>query len=176
KTRMTTGVGRPQFSAVHRVSSIARQQGAEVWADGGIRSARDVVLALAAGASNAMFGTWFAGTFESPADTQRDGDGRLYKEQFGMASRRAVLDRSRQVDPFEQARRAFFEEGVSQSKMYLKPGQESAEDILDEITAGLRSACTYSGAQDLESFFQNVVVGVQTSAGYEEGKPVEKSW
>ncbi|MEK7615505.1 MAG: GuaB1 family IMP dehydrogenase-related protein [Patescibacteria group bacterium] len=176
KTRMTTAVGRPQFSAVHRVSSLARKQGAEVWADGGVRSPRDVVLALAAGASNAMFGTWFTGTFESPADTQRDADGRLYKEQFGMASRRAVMDRSRQVDPFEQARRAFFEEGVSQSKMYLKPGQESAEDILDEITAGLRSACTYSGARDLETFFQNALIGVQTSAGYEEGKPVEKSW
>jgi IMP dehydrogenase len=176
KTRMTTGVGRPQFSAVHRVSMIARQHGAQVWADGGVRSPRDVALALAAGASHGFFGSWFAGTYESPADTQRDADGRLYKENFGMASRRAVLDRSRQVDPFEQARRAFFEEGVSQSKMYLKPGQESAEDILDEITAGLRSACTSAGAADLETFFQNAVVGVQTSAGYEEGKPVEKSW
>lgn len=176
KTRMTTGVGRPQFSAVHRVSAIARQQGAQVWADGGCKHPRDIALALAAGASHAMIGTWFTGTFESPADTQRDADGRLFKEQFGMASSRAVLDRSRALDPFELARRAFFEEGVSQTKMYLKPGQESVEDILDEITAGLRSACTYAGARDLETFFQNAVVGVQTLSGYEEGKPVEKSW
>lgn len=176
KTRMTTGVGRPQFSAVHRVSAVTRNFGAQVWADGGVRSARDVVLALAAGASHAMFGSWFVGTYESPADTQHDSDGRLYKEQFGMASRRAVIDRTRKVDPFEQECRAFFEEGVSQSRMYLKPGQESAEDILDEITAGLRSACTYSGACDLETFFQNAIVGVQTNAGYEEGKPVDKSW
>ena len=176
KTRMTTGVGRPQFSAVHRVSAIARNRGVQVWADGGVRSARDVVLALAAGASHAMFGSWFVGTYESPADVQRDSDGRLFKEQFGMASSRAVLDRSRQLDPFEVARRTFFEEGVSQTKMYLKPGHESVEDILDEITAGLRSACTYSGAWNLEKFFQNVVVGVQTIAGYEEGKPVDKSW
>jgi len=176
KTRMTTGVGRPQFSAVHRVSAIARQQNAQVWADGGVRSPRDVALALAAGASHAFFGSWFAGTYESPADTQRDADGRLYKENFGMASRRAVLDRSREVDPFELAKRAFFEEGVSQSKMYLKPGQESAEDILDEIAAGLRSACTYSGASDLETFYQNAIIGVQSLAGYEEGKPIDKSW
>ncbi len=176
KTRMTTGVGRPQFSAVHRVSAIARNRGASVWADGGCRHPRDVALALAAGASHAMIGTWFAGTFESPADTQRDANDRLYKEQFGMASSRAVVDRSRLVDPFELARRAFFEEGVSQTKMYLKPGAESVEDILDEITAGLRSACTYSGAANLDAFFQNAVVGVQTWAGFEEGKPVEKSW
>lgn len=176
KTRMMTGVGRPQFSAVHRVSRIARERGASVWADGGIRYPRDVALAIAAGASSAYIGTWFAGTFESPADTQRDSEGRLYKEQFGMASRRAVVDRSRQVDAFEFARREFFEEGVNQSKMYLKFGQESVEDILDEITAGLRSACSYCGAGDLRSFYENAVVGVQTQAGYEEGKPVEKSW
>lgn len=176
KTRMTTGVGRPQFSAVHRVAAAGRKRGAHVWADGGCRTPRDVALAIAAGASSAMIGTWFAGTYESPADVQRDSDGRLYKEQFGMASSRAVVDRHRRIDPFELARRAFFEEGVSQTKMYLKPGQESVEDILDEITAGLRSACTYSGARNLEAFFQNAVVGVQTLAGYEEGKPVAKSW
>lgn len=176
KTRMTTGVGRPQFSAVHRVSTMARRHGVHVWADGGCRSPRDVALALAAGASSAMIGTWFAGTYESPADVQRDADGRLYKEQFGMASSRAVVDRHRQADPFELERRAFFEEGVSQTKMYLRSGHESVEDILDEITAGLRSACTYCGADDLETFFQNAVIGVQTAAGYEEGKPVAKSW
>ena len=176
KTRMTTGVGRPQFSAVHRVAGIARKHGAHVWADGGVRTPRDVALAIAAGASSAMIGTWFAGTYESPADVQHDADGHRYKEQFGMASSRAVLNRNRQADPFELARRAFFEEGVSQTKMYLKPGQESVEDILDDITAGLRSACTYSGAKNLQTFFDNVVVGVQTNSGYEEGKPVAKSW
>lgn len=176
KTRMMTGVGRPQFSAIHRVSGVARNRGAYVWADGGCRTPRDICLALAAGASSAMIGSWFAGTYESPADVQHDADGRLYKEQFGMASSRAVLNRNRQVDPFELARRAFFEEGISQTKMYLRPGQESAEDLIDEITAGVRSACTYSGAHDLESFYQNAIIGVQTHAGYEEGKPVAKGW
>lgn len=175
KTRMTTGVGRPQFSAVHEVALIARASGAHVWADGGCRDPRDVALALAAGASHAMIGTWFAGTFESPADTQRDRDGRLFKEQFGMASSRAVMDRSRGLDAFELARRSFFEEGVNQTKMYLKPGQESVEDHLDEITAGLRSACTYTGASNLEAFYEQAVVGAQTISGFEEGKPLEKS-
>ena len=89
-TRMMTGVGRPQFSAVLECAEEARRLGAHVWADGGVRHPRDVALALAAGASNVMIGSWFAGTYESPGDTFRDPDGRLYKESFGMASARAV--------------------------------------------------------------------------------------
>jgi IMP dehydrogenase len=177
KTRMTTGVGRPQFSAVHRVAQVARRhENIGVIADGGIKHPRDVALAIAAGATSTMIGTWFAGTYESPADVQIDEQGQLYKEQFGMASQRAVENRNRVVDPFKQAQKEFFEEGVSQSKMYLKPHQESVEDIIDEVSSGLRSACTYMGARNLEQFFENAIVGVQTDAGYTEGKPVSQSW
>ena len=76
-TRMLTGVGRPQFSAVLECAAQARELGAHVWADGGVRHPRDVALALAAGAANVMIGSWFAGTYESPGDTFRDADGRL---------------------------------------------------------------------------------------------------
>lgn len=176
KTRMTTGVGRPQFSAVHEVAKYARAHGAFVCADGGVKHPRDVALALAAGAHSVMIGTWFAGTYESPADVQFDEQGRMYKEQFGMASRRAVSNRTENTEPFEQAQKEFFEEGVSQARMYLNPGQESVEDIIDEITAGVRSACTYSGARNLNEFYEKAIVGVQTSSGYEEGKPISKSW
>ncbi|HEX9259525.1 MAG TPA: GuaB1 family IMP dehydrogenase-related protein, partial [Acidimicrobiales bacterium] len=89
-TRMMTGVGRPQFSAVLECSAEARRLGKHVWADGGVRHPRDVALALAAGAASVMFGSWLAGTYESAADTLRDTEGRLYKESFGMASNRAV--------------------------------------------------------------------------------------
>ncbi len=65
-TRMMTAVGRPQFSAVLECASAARELGAHVWADGGVRHPRDVALALAAGASQVMIGSWFAGTYESP--------------------------------------------------------------------------------------------------------------
>lgn len=176
KTRMATGVGRPQFSAVLEVSEYARAHGAYVCADGGVKYPRDVALALAAGAHTVMIGTWFAGTFESPADVQYDENGHMYKEQFGMASRRAVTNRAESTYPFEQAKKEFFEEGVNQTRMYLKPGQESVEDILDEITAGLRSACTYSGAKNLEELYRKALIGVQTVSGYEEGKPIQKSW
>ena len=64
---MMTGVGRPQFSAVLECAAAAKQLGGHVWADGGVRHPRDVALALAAGASNVMIGSWFAGTYESPA-------------------------------------------------------------------------------------------------------------
>ena len=64
-TRMMTGVGRPQFSAVLECATAARESGAEVWADGGVKYPRDVALALAAGAASVMIGSWFAGTYES---------------------------------------------------------------------------------------------------------------
>src|SRR5205823_6600999 len=65
-TRMMTGVGRPQFSAVAECAAEARRLGRHVWADGGVRHPRDVALALAAGAASVMVGSWFAGTYESP--------------------------------------------------------------------------------------------------------------
>lgn len=175
-TRMMTGVGRPQFSAVVECSDEARRLDRYVWADGGVRFPRDVALALAGGASSVMFGSWLAGTFESAADTMRDPDGRLYKESFGMASNRAVKHRSQGDDAFEQARKELFEEGISTSRMYLDPERPSVEDIIDEIVAGLRSACTYAGADSITSLGERAVVGVQSVSGYDEGRPLGVSW
>ncbi len=175
-TRMMTGVGRPQFSAVLECAAEARRLGAHAWADGGIRHPRDVALALAAGASNVMIGSWFAGTYESPGDTFRDADGRLYKESFGMASARAVRLRAVADSPFERARKELFEEGISTARMYLDPQRPGVEDLLDVITAGLRSACTYAGACTLAELHERAVVGVQSAAGYSEGMPLPTSW
>jgi IMP dehydrogenase len=175
-TRMMTGVGRPQFSAVLECAAAARAAGAHVWADGGIRHPRDVALALAAGAASVMVGSWFAGTHESPGDLQRDPQGHSYKESFGMASARAVSNRTKDATGFDRARLALFEEGISSSRMYLDPDRPGVEDLLDSIVAGLRSACTYAGATTLEEFHDRATVGVQSSAGYEEGRPVHTSW
>jgi IMP dehydrogenase len=112
-TRMMTGVGRPQFSAVLECAEAARGLGKHVWADGGIRHPRDVALALAAGASSVMVGSWFAGTYESPGDLKIAADGRAYKDSFGMASARAVANRTTGESAFERARKALFEEGIS---------------------------------------------------------------
>ncbi|MEV4803758.1 GuaB1 family IMP dehydrogenase-related protein [Nonomuraea sp. NPDC049421] len=175
-TRMMTGVGRPQFSAVLECSAEARRLGRHVWADGGVRHPRDVALALAAGASNVMIGSWFAGTYESPGDTHTDANGRKYKENFGMASARAVRLRTADDSAFERARKALFEEGISTSRMYLDPKRPSVEDQIDAIVAGLRSACTYAGASNLEEFHEQAVVGIQSTSGYAEGMPLHQSW
>lgn len=175
-TRMMTGVGRPQFSAVLDCADTARSMGKHIWADGGVRYPRDVALALAAGASSVMLGSWLAGTYESAADTLRDTEGRLYKESFGMASNRAVRNRTRTESAFERAKKELFEEGISTSRMYLDPARPGVEDIIDQIVAGLRSSCTYAGAATINEFRERAVVGVQSSAGYDEGRPLGTSW
>jgi IMP dehydrogenase len=175
-TRMQTGVGRPQFSAVLETATEARRLGKHVWADGGVRHPRDVALAIAAGASQVMIGSWFAGTHESPGDLHDDGNGRLYKESFGMASARAVAARTAQSEAFDRARKGLYEEGISSSKMYLDPKRPGVEDLIDDITSGVRSSCTYAGARSLEEFHERAVVGVQSAAGYAEGRPLATSW
>ena len=175
-TRMMTGVGRPQFSAVvecadrgaaTRTSHLGRRRRpipsrcrpcARWWC-----RERDARLLL-------------AGTYESAADTMRDPDGRLYKESFGMASNRAVKHRTQLDDGFERARKELFEEGISTSRMYLDPARPSVEDLIDQIMTGLRSSCTYAGADSIPEFHERAVVGVQSTAGYDEGRPLGVSW
>jgi IMP dehydrogenase len=175
-TRMMTGVGRPQFSAVLDCAAAARDLGAHVWADGGVRHPRDVALALAAGASSVMIGSWFAGTHESPGDLLEDADGRPFKVSFGMASARAVASRTSSESAFDRARKGLYEEGISSSRMFLDPARPGVEDLIDEICSGVRSAATYAGAHDLTEFSGRAVIGVQSAAGYAEGRPLPGGW
>jgi IMP dehydrogenase len=175
-TRMMTAVGRPQFSAVLEAAEAARGLGAHVWADGGVRYPRDVALALAAGAASVMVGSWFAGTIESPGTLASDESGNLYKESWGMASTRAVRERFERLDAYELARRTLFAEGISSSRIYLDPLRPSLEDLLDMITSGVRSSLTYAGATSLATFHERALVGVQSAAGYEEGKALPVGW
>ncbi|MEM1415090.1 MAG: GuaB1 family IMP dehydrogenase-related protein, partial [Myxococcota bacterium] len=168
-TRMQTGAGRPSFTSVLHCAKAAHARGKHVWADGGVRHPRDAALYLAAGASRVMVGTAFAGTYESPGDIQEDPEGRPFKENYGMASARAVSDRTSGEDPFARARKAFFREGISTSRIYLRPGFESVGDIALDMLSGVRSALTYVGANDLGAFRERAVVGVQTHGGYGEG-------
>ncbi|WP_369066598.1 GuaB1 family IMP dehydrogenase-related protein [Kocuria carniphila] len=175
-TRMMTAVGRPQFSAVVECADAAADLGKHVWADGGVKHPRDVALALAAGARQVMVGSWFAGTHEGPGDLNTDANGRAYKESFGMASARAVRHRTRGEDEFARARKALFEEGISNSKMYLDPQRPGVEDLIDHITSGVRSSMTYAGATSLAQFSNRAVVGIQSQSGYDEGRPRSESW
>jgi IMP dehydrogenase len=175
-TRMMTGVGRPQFSAVLECATAARELGKAVWADGGVRYPRDVALALAAGAGSVMIGSWFAGTYESTGNLLTDAEGRMFKESYGMASARAVKLRTKDASGFDRARAGLFEEGISSSRMYLDPERPSVEDLIDSIVAGVRSSFTYAGATSLTEFAELALVGVQSGSGYEEGRPLHASW
>ncbi|MFS0867919.1 GuaB1 family IMP dehydrogenase-related protein [Microbacterium sp. 179-B 1A2 NHS] len=175
-TRMMTAVGRPQFSAVLETAEAAGAVGAHVWADGGVRYPRDVALALAAGAASVMIGSWFAGTIESPGELRADPEGRVYKESWGMASTKAVQGRFGRLDAFERARKELFAEGISSSRIYLDPLRPSVEDLVDMITAGVRSSFTYAGAATVPEFAERATVGLQSAAGYEEGKALPVSW
>ena len=175
-TRMMTAVGRPQLSPGLETAEAAAGLGAKVWADGGVRYPRDVALALAAGAASVMIGSWFAGTIEAPGVLRSDADGRLYKESWGMASTKAVRERFDRLSPYELARKELFAEGISSSAIYLDPLRPSLEDLLDMITSGVRSSFTYAGARSLAEFRDRALVGIQSAAGYEEGKALPVSW
>jgi IMP dehydrogenase len=123
-----------------------------------------------------MIGSWFAGTIEAPGFIETDEDGELYKDSWGMASTKAVHDRFDRLDPYELARKELFAEGISSSRIYLDPLRPSVEDLVDMITAGLRSSFTYAGASDLVQFRERALVGIQSAAGYEEGKALPVSW
>ncbi|MBA3454551.1 MAG: GuaB1 family IMP dehydrogenase-related protein [Deltaproteobacteria bacterium] len=170
-TRMQTGAGRPTFTSVLVCAREARAQGKHVWADGGVKHPRDIALYLAAGAARVMVGTALAGTYESPGDVKEDKDGLLYKENYGMASGRAVNDRNVDNDAFERAKKGFFREGISTSRIYIREGQESVGALLVEMITGVQSAFTYVGARTIEEFHDRAEVGVQTAAGYGEGTP-----
>lgn len=94
-----------------------------------------------------------------------------------MASARAVAARSSsEPEAFDRSRKAIYEEGISHSRMYIDPDRPGVEDLLDHITSGLRSACTYAGASTIEEFVERAVVGIQSQAGYEEGRPLPGGW
>ncbi|MGH8862887.1 MAG: IMP dehydrogenase, partial [Jatrophihabitantaceae bacterium] len=126
--------------------------------------------------SAVMIGSWFAGTHESPGDLHVAPDGRMFKDSFGMASARAVANRTVGESGFDRARKALFEEGISSGKQYLDPARPGVEDLIDTITAGVRSACTYAGAASLEQLHERALIGVQSSSGYAEGRPLYAGW
>lgn len=170
-TRMQTGAGRPTFTSVQVCAREARALGRHVWADGGVRHPRDVALYLAAGATRVMVGTALAGTYESPGDVKEDRDGALYKENYGMASARAVSDRAADQDAFDRAKKGFFREGISTSRIYIREGHESVGAIVVDMITGVQSAFTYAGARSIDELFAKAVIGVQSPAGYLEGTP-----
>ena len=138
---------------------------------GWVKEPRDLALALAAWANHVMLGTTFAWTYESTWDIKYDEDGLMYKENYGMASKKAVELRSQKLDNFEIEKRWMYREWISKSKIYLRDWLESVGDIIDTFTTWLRSSMSYVWAKDLEEFYEKAIIWVQTNAWFVEWTP-----
>lgn len=138
-TRMVTGFGVPQFSAIRECAKVANRLRVPLIADGGIRNSRDVVLALAAGASSVMIGKLFALTTESAAEKRTTEDGILEAKYRGQASK------DFQDEYYGGVKEKTVAEGVS----FWGPVQGSATSVIHTLLGGVRSGMTYGGARNL---------------------------
>ncbi|MCI5052329.1 MAG: guanosine monophosphate reductase [Simkaniaceae bacterium] len=153
-TRLVTGFGVPQFSAIYDCAQIAEKLRVPLIADGGIRNSRDVVLALAAGASTVMIGKLFALTEESSAP-KREGDHGMEAKFRGQASQ------DFQEDYFGGLKHKTVAEGVD----FWSPVSGSASQLIDALLGGLRSGLTYGGARSIKEL-QRKAEFVEVSPAY----------
>jgi IMP dehydrogenase len=168
-TRLVTGAGVPQLTAVIWCSEAASKRGIPIIADGGIRNSGDITKALAAGASTVMVGSLFAGTDESPGYfTVRDGV--KYKTYRGMASLGANVSRRKldkmDIDPDEISQ--IVPEGV---ETYV-PYRGKLKEVVTQLLGGLRSGMSYCGARNLSELRKNAafirLTGASTAESYEK--------
>lgn len=180
-TRVVTGSGVPQFTAIMDSAEGARGSGVPIIGDGGIRNPGDVTKALAAGASTVMIGSLFAGTEESPGPTILR-EGVRYKLTRGMASLAATVDRkirnrgmsdSTNAELIEEA----IEESVPEGVEGLIPYKGRVQEVVKQLVGGLRSGMSYSGARTIAELQKNAEFMRITSAGHKESLPhdIEKA-
>ncbi len=165
-TRIVTGFGIPQLSAVAECAEAGQALGVPIIADGGIRTSGDITKAIAAGASTVMLGSLLAGTDESPgANVVRRG--RRYKVVRGMASLTANIERQevelgREVDPDD------WERVVAEGVEAMVPVRGPVKDIIYQLVGGLRSGLSYAGAATIPELWANAEFVRITSAGKTE--------
>ncbi|HWB04737.1 MAG TPA: IMP dehydrogenase [Verrucomicrobiales bacterium] len=161
-TRVISGVGVPQFTAIQQVASHARARGVALIADGGIRYSGDIVKALAAGADCVMLGSILAGTSESPGNMV-NYQGRTFKEYRGMGSLKAMRQGS--SDRYGQnASGKLVAEGVEGRVPYKGPLRE----VVFQLTGGLRSGMGYLGAKTLQDLRERASFVRITAGGLRE--------
>lgn len=158
-TRLQTGHGSPQFSAI---LDSAESANVDIIADGGVKNSGDILKSFVAGAQAVMLGSLLAGTDETPGAVLTGTDGKFYKDYRGMSSKEAQLHRKSSDD-----RITVSPEGIS-SHIPLKG---PVSPILQELAMGLRSGMSYCNAKDLEQIALNAEWCIQTHNGYIEGTP-----
>jgi len=168
-TRVVTGVGVPQLTAVMDSVAEADRQGVPVIADGGIRQSGDAVKALAAGAATVMIGNMLAGTRESPGVVVVR-NGRRFKMSRGMASAEATLQRRRREKPGWEGE-SELADVVPEGVEGMVPFKGDADEVLVQLVGGLRSGMSYLGARSLLELQQNASFIQITGAGLRESQP-----
>jgi IMP dehydrogenase len=168
-TRIVTGFGVPQLTAVTECAEAAAPHKVPIIADGGIRTSGDVAKALAAGAQSVMVGSLLAGTDESPGVVVLRNNRRT-KVSRGMASLGATIDRpdrKGEGDGDDPSWSRVVAEGVEAAVPY----RGSVDDLLHQLVGGLRSALSYGGASSIEELQQNAEFIQITQAGIVESHP-----
>ncbi|MDR7595750.1 MAG: IMP dehydrogenase [Armatimonadota bacterium] len=166
-TRVVTGAGVPQLSAILECARAARPRGVPIIADGGIRSSGDITKALAAGASAVMLGNLLAGTEESPGATVIR-NGRQYKTYRGMASLWATARRRSLDSPVDEED---IGQIVAEGIEALVPYRGKVADVLRQLVGGLRSGMSYCGARTIPELWENARFVRITPAGLRESLP-----
>ncbi len=167
-TRLVTGFGVPQLSAIAECAGVASRHGVPLIADGGIRRSGDVVKALAAGADTVMLGSLLAGTKESPGIVVSRG-GRRYKLTRGMASLGATANRDLIENPTSQLLQ--YEDMVPEGVEATVPYRGPVDSILTQLVGGVRSGMSYAGARTIAELREAAEFLMITRAGLEESGP-----
>jgi len=163
-TRIVTGVGVPQISAIDEVAQVANPLGVPVIADGGIRFSGDFAKALAVGASSVMLGSALAGTYEAPGEMILF-NGRQFKEYRGMGSIGAMTKGSTD---------RYFQEGTAADKLVPEgiegrvPYRGKIASVVHQMVGGLRASMGYCGSKDIKTFWEKAEFVEITSAGLSE--------
>lgn len=164
-TRIISGVGVPQLSAILDVVSVASKKKVPVIADGGMRTSGDIAKALAAGASAVMLGNLLAGTDETPGAIV-EKDGKKFKEYRGMGSKSVIEGAAGSERYFTHGRKAV-PEGVEAIVPYKGP----VSDVVATLVSGIQVGMGYAGARNLSEFYKKAKFIRITNASIAEGKP-----
>jgi IMP dehydrogenase len=167
-TRVVTGAGVPQLSAVIEAAAMLKKRGIPVIADGGIRYTGDMVKALVAGASTVMAGSIFAGTEESPGETIIY-EGRKFKSYRGMGSVEAMKEGS--SDRYFQDVEADIKKLVPEGIVGRVPYKGTLSEVIQQFVGGLRAGMGYCGAKDIKTLQEQAQFVRITSASMAESHP-----